>query len=132
MGGIWGEGRGKNHNGKSSNMEGGGGYGANPGLCLVRLLGARAHTPSPHPPPSVTYIAPTLFLGLYTISWRMVAIVFPVSFLQHWPPGGCPMTTFQKALELIRKHASWVTTKKLWLGAHYPSQHAQRKGHSVS
>ena len=37
MGGIWGEGRGKNHNGKSSNMEGGGGYGANPGVCLVRL-----------------------------------------------------------------------------------------------
>ena len=28
MGGIWGEGRGKNHNGKGSNMEGGGGYGA--------------------------------------------------------------------------------------------------------
>ena len=34
-----------------------------------------------------------------------MAIVFPVSFLQHWPPGGSPMTTFQKALELIRKHA---------------------------
>ena len=24
-------------------MEGGGGYGANPGVCLARLLGARAH-----------------------------------------------------------------------------------------
>ena len=35
----------------------------------------------------------------------MVAIVFPVFFLQHWPPGGSPMTTFQKTLELIRKHA---------------------------
>ena len=29
-------------------MEGGGGYGANPGVCLARLLGARAN----HPPPS--------------------------------------------------------------------------------
>ena len=99
MGGTWGEGRGKNHNRKGSNMEGGGGYGANPGVCLVRLLGARA----PPPPPSPLH--QTLFLGLYTISWRMVAIVFPVSFLQHWPPGGSPMTTFQKTLELIRKHA---------------------------
>ena len=25
---------------------------------------------------------------------------------------------------------AWVTTKKLWLGAHYPSQHAQWIGHS--
>ena len=48
MGGIWGEGRGKNHNGKGSNMEGGGGYGVNPGVCLARHLGAR------EPPPSVT------------------------------------------------------------------------------
>ena len=39
-----------------------------------------------------------------------MAIVFPVSFLQHWPPGGSPMTTFQKALELIRKtySAEWT------------------------
>ena len=43
-----GRGRGKNHNGKGSNMEWGGGYGANPGVCLARLLGARA----PLPPPS--------------------------------------------------------------------------------
>ena len=48
MGGIWGEGRGKNHNRKGSNMEGGGGYGANPGVCLVRLLGARAPLPLHH------------------------------------------------------------------------------------
>ena len=48
MGGTWGEGRGKNHNGNGSNMEGGGGYGANPGVCLERRLGAQA----PLPPPS--------------------------------------------------------------------------------
>ena len=47
MGGIWGEGRGMNHNGKGSKMEGGG-YCANPGVCLARHLGAR------EPPPSVT------------------------------------------------------------------------------
>ena len=58
-----------------------------------------------------------------------MAIVFPVSFLQHWPPGGSPMTTFQKALELIRKHADIGHHKE---AAHYPSEHAQRKGHSVS
>ena len=37
-----------NHNGKGSKMEGGGGYCANPGVCLARHLGAR------DPPPSVT------------------------------------------------------------------------------
>ena len=36
MGGAWGEGRGKNHNGKGSKMEGGG-YGANPGVCLASV-----------------------------------------------------------------------------------------------
>ena len=39
MQGGRGGGRGMNHNGKGSNMEGGGGYGANPGVCLARLLG---------------------------------------------------------------------------------------------
>ena len=55
MGGTWGEGRGKNHNRKGSNMEGGGGYGANPGVCLARLLGARA---PPLPPPSHKLLQP--------------------------------------------------------------------------
>ena len=42
-----------------------------------------------------------------------MAIVFPVSFLQHWPPGGSPnaMIAFQKALELIREHADMLSGK---------------------
>ena len=71
MGGIWGEGRGKNHNGKSSNMEGGGGYGAR-GV-FSEALGYSSIPPHHHI--SCSNLIP--WLVYHKLEWWLLSSLFP-------------------------------------------------------
>ena len=84
-------------------MEGGGGYGANPGVCLVRLLGARAPPPPPSPLHhiSCSNLIPWLvYHKLENGGYCLPCFLFAA--LASWRQS---YDHISKGIELIRKHA---------------------------